>query len=314
MGERIAWLSVILNLALGALKVAAGHFGGSHAVVADGVHSFSDVISGVVLGVAMRIAGKPKDADHPYGHGRVQSVAAKLIGLSVLFAGVKVGYDALGRIAAVPSGVPSSLALGASLLSLGVKEAMFRYKLALGRRIGSSAVVASAWHHRSDAWSSAVAVLGVAGALAGIHFADCAAGLGVAALIVAMGVRITWQAVDELMDRSEPALVQAVIQSALRVSGVVRVSEVRTRSAGLSCLVDAEVEVCKKLTLEQAHNIAECVRETVCKEVPRVGEVFVHLDPASSENCADCECMGKTWRTSASASHFISLPEKTSEE
>ena len=279
-GQLAAWLGMGGNILLAALKLTAGVIAGSHALVADGLHSLADFLGTIVLLVVMHVAHQPRDKDHPYGHGKAEPVGAKIIGIIVILAGFQVGMVGVERLWAGEFVVPGILAVWIALISLVVKGAMYYYKRRLGEAINSTAVVASASEHRADAYSSLAVLIGVSLAQLGLPFLDPLAGVVVALLIIRMGWKITLRAVDDLMDRvTEPELQEDVEKLIAATEGVRAVEDVRLRSMGPEWLVDLKIEVDPDISVEAGHEIASSVRVKLTEEIPDITGVMVHVNP-----------------------------------
>ncbi len=280
-GQTGALVGIAGNLVLASLKISVGVVASSHAMLADGLHSLSDCVGSAVLLVAVRLAAKPSDKCHPYGHGKAESVGAKIIGIVVILAGFQVGVSALSRLRTGDYVVPGVLALWMAVISIISKETMFRYKYCLGKRLNSPAVMASAWEHRSDAVSSVAVLVGVGMARAGMPYLDPVAGVVVSGFVVKMGWDITRRAVDDLMDKvTDPELQERVNQIATVTPGVVVVNDVRVRPMGPEFLVDLKICVNPNVTVWEGHDVARRVRDCVMGEIPEIADVMVHVNPA----------------------------------
>lgn len=303
-GSRITWVGAAVNFVLAFLKLFAGVTGRSAAMIADAGHSFSDLISDGVTLLALRMSTLPADIDHPYGHGRFESVASLAIGALLLGAGASFGAGSLAALAAPTPRPPMLIALWAAVASIGSKEALYRATRRVGTRLRSQVLMANAWHHRSDALSSVVALAGIGGSLLGLPALDPLAGLGVAGLIGWMGLRISIEALAQLTDTSDYGVVQAAGLVARRVPGVETVSHIRSRSMGGSALVDLAIQVDPMLSASCAHHLAEEVRRSVMEEASRIAdspisEVLVHVDTAPH----DYDCPLQTSVEAAAPDH-----------
>jgi len=270
------------NLLLVGVKLAAGLLGHSQALVADAIHSLSDLLSDVVVLVGLRLGRKEADADHHFGHGRIETLAAAVVGVSLLGAAVFIGYDAALAIYAHTEQHPSWLALAGAGLSVVVKEALYHYTVHVGRRIESDLVVANAWHHRTDALSSVAVLVGVGAALVDprLFILDAyAAGL-VSFFIVKAGLDVLRRAVRELSDAAPQAEEVRSIGAAVgAVEGVESVHDLKVRI--VAGRYDVQVHVCVdgERTVRAGHAIARAVAERLRTDIPRVREVVVHVDP-----------------------------------
>ncbi|MBC7190491.1 cation transporter, partial [Candidatus Aerophobetes bacterium] len=222
---------------------------------------------------------------HPYGHEKIETLITLVLGFFLIAVGIKIGYDGIRRIFQSPSQSPTLLALFAALLSLVVKEIIYRYTLATGKKIKSTAILANAWHHRSDAFSSFVALIGIGGSMLGIKILDplCAAFL--AFFIVHMGIKVTKSTSLELIESSvDKELTRKMEKIALLVPGVSGVHGIRARQIGSSVFAEIHIEVAKKMNVEDGHLIADEVERKIIENINDVKEVLVHVDPLMDEN------------------------------
>ena len=278
---RSTWVSVGVNLVLSTLQIVVGVLAKSQALIADGIHSLSDLVADGVVLLANHHSQKDADEDHPYGHQRFETAASLVLGLLLLAVGVGMVWSALvklqdpGTIAVVH---PVALwVAGAALVS---KELLFRYMLRVAKAVKSSMLVANAWHARSDAASSLVVGLGLAGNLLGFPLLDPIAALIVGLMVGKMGWSFGWDALHDLMDRGlDEAEVQAIYATLLATPGVAGVHDVRTRKMGDMVVADAHIEVDATLTVEAGHNIAVAARAAVLQR-HRVLNLMTHVDPA----------------------------------
>lgn len=305
-GIKVTWVGVVGNILLTAVKTAAGVVAGSTAMVADAFHSASDIAGSIVVLGGLKLASKPADASHHYGHGKLEAVVAKLIATLLVLTGAGIGWGAIGVLRQGAIAVPGALALAAAGLSIVAKEGMYRYTIAAGRRIESSAVIADAWHHRTDALSSVAALIGVGGARLGVAWLDPAAGLLVAVMIIKSGVKIYLNAVRELIDTAPPReMVREIARQALTVDGVKSVHEVRARYYGPRVLVDLKLCVNRRHTVQEGHDIGARAKEAIIFHLPKVEDVLVHINPCAKEGdirdpiqCRFCEERKKLgWQT-----------------
>ncbi|HIB8680755.1 TPA: cation diffusion facilitator family transporter [Klebsiella quasipneumoniae] len=291
--RRSTLVSVVVNIFLSALQIAVGIYSGSQGLIADGMHSFSDLLADGVVLVANKKSRRPSDHDHHYGHWRYENGASLVLGAILVLAGVGMLWSAAGHLAQ-PQTIPPvhSVALWMALTALVVKEGLFRYMLAAARRLNSSLLIANAWHARSDAASSLVVALGIIANLAGFAWFDPLAALAVGLVITRMGYRFAATALHDLMDRAVDEETQRAIAGTLRATpGVAGLHDLKTRKAGDLVLVDVHLEVAGELSVAEGHQIARQARERVMAQHP-VLNVMVHLDPcaavASSPEEANC--------------------------
>ena len=278
--HRSTLVSAAVNVCLSAGQVAAGIIAGSQGLVADGIHSLSDLLADFVVLLANRHSHKEADDDHQYGHQRYETAASLFLGLSLLAVGIGMVWNAAGKVIH-PSTMPVQwLALYVALGALVAKEALFRYMLAVAERVRSSMLVANAWHARSDAASSLVVALGIAGALAGHPVLDAIGALVVGLLVLKMGWQFGWDALHDLMDRavSEEAYRQ-IHDIICATPGVLGAHDLKTRKMGDMIIVDVHIEVDGEATVRTGHDIAFEAARRVKAALP-VLDVMTHLDPA----------------------------------
>jgi cation diffusion facilitator family transporter len=279
-GTRSTWVSVAVNIALTITQILVGLFARSQGLVADGLHSLSDLVADIVVLFASHHSKKDADAEHPYGHQRFETAASLFLGVLLLAVGIGMLWSALIKLQS-PESIQTvhSLALWVAAGALVAKESLFRYMHAVAKRVKSSMLVANAWHARSDAASSLVVGIGVAGNLAGYPIFDPIAALIVGFMVARMGWDFGWDALNDLMDRSvnEDELV-SIRKTLLETPGVDGVHDVRTRKMGDMIVVDAHIEVDAGLTVEQGHDIATEARKRVLRS-HRVLNLMTHVDP-----------------------------------
>jgi len=279
--SRSTWVSVAVNLLLTIAQIVAGLFSRSQGLIADGIHSLSDLVADFVVLFANHHSKKEADKDHPYGHQRFETAASLALGALLLAVGIGMLWSAFRKLEA-PDTVPTVhiLALWIAGGALVVKELLFRYMLAVAKRVKSSMLVANAWHARSDAASSLVVGLGIIGNLAGYPILDPIAALIVGFMVSRMGWSFSWDALGDLMDRSaDDQEVQDIRQTIVETPGVMGVHDLRTRKMGDLIVVDAHIEVEATQTVEEGHDIAVEVRHRVIKR-HRVLNLMAHVDPA----------------------------------
>ncbi|SHH94830.1 cation diffusion facilitator family transporter [Ferrimonas marina] len=279
--QRITWIGFWLNAALAGMKIVAGTLGNSRAVVADGIHSLTDLVSDIAVLIGVNVWSAPADEDHPYGHQRFETAVTLIIGLMMLVAALGIAWDALQIWRSGEIRDTGLIALAAAITSLVVKEALFRWTLREGRRLGSSAVVANAWHHRSDAISSLPAAMAVIGAmlLPGMGWIDLV-GAGIIALfLLHAAIKICLPAFNEFLDRGADAETLAELKDlALQVEGVHGIHRLRTRYHG-GLMIDLHLTVDGRLSVLEGHAIADAVEHTLLQQGPNVREVLIHVDP-----------------------------------
>ena len=278
---RTTWVSVAVNVLLSALQIVVGILTKSQALVADGIHSLSDLLSDFVVLVANRHSHKDPDTEHPYGHHRFETAASLVLGILLLSVGIGMVWSALGKLQD-PDNIATVhvSALWVAIGALVTKELLFRYMLRAAKAVKSTMLVANAWHARSDAASSLVVSIGLIGNLAGYPLLDPVAALLVGFMVAKMGWTFGWDALHDLMDRSvnEDEL-NAIRATLLATPGVVGVHDVRARKMGDMVLADAHIEVDATISVEAGHNIAVAARKAVLQR-HRVLNLMTHVDPA----------------------------------
>lgn len=280
LGERGALVTIFTNILLFIVKLFAGIFGRSHAMVADALHTFSDLMTTLIVLVGFRIGRRPPDPHHPYGHGKAESIAAKLVAIILILFGFWIGLNALRAIFSRELLVPHHVALWAAGISIFTKEGLFRYAFRLGKKINSTSLTADAWHHRSDAISSIAALVGIAGARAGFPYLDPLAGIVVAAVVIKVGFRFFHRAYDELMDAAlGEKIINRIRTQARKVDGVKSLANLKARKMGIEIFVEMAVKVAKTNSVEEGHAIAERVKDGILTHVPNVKDVLVHVEP-----------------------------------
>ena len=297
-GNKVASISLVTNILLTAAKAAVGIISGSTAVVADAAHSASDIAATAIVWIGLRLGGTPPDETHHYGHAKFESVAAKIVAIILAITGAGLGINAWRILRLGEYQAPLGLAIWVTVLSIIVKEVLYRYVLGEGQRIGSTALEAEAWHHRSDAISSVAALIGVGGAYLGYPVLDPVAGLAVSLLIIQMGVKLYVQSIRELIDEAPPAqVVDKIRQAADETNGVMAVNEVKARTVGQNILVDMKLCVNRFLTVEEGHNIGACAKRNILEELPEVDNVMIHINPChhvtSRDETPDCTRCGE---------------------
>ena len=278
--SRSTWVSVGVNLVLTIAQIAAGIFAKSQGLIADGIHSLSDLVADFVVLFASHHAKKDADEDHPYGHQRFETAASLILGSLLLVVGIGMLWSAARKLEA-PDTIQTVhiMALWVAGVALVAKELLFRYMLAVAKRVKSSMLVANAWHARSDAASSLVVGIGIIGNLAGYPILDPIAALIVGFMVTKMGWGFAWDAMHDLMDRAvDEVEVQAIRQTLMETPGVSDVHDVRTRKMGDMIVVDAHIEVDADITVEAGHDIAVLARQRVLQR-HRVLNLMTHVDP-----------------------------------
>ena len=280
--SRVGWVGLLCNLALAAAKAAAGILGHSQAVLADALHSLTDSVTDIAVILGVRFWTAPADEDHPHGHGRIETLITVVIGLAVGAVAVGMGVQAIRGLRHDPGTAPTAIALVVALVSIAVKEVLYRWTAKVGREVRSPALEANAWHHRSDAISSIPAAVAVAVTLIdpGWAVVDRVGAVVVCLLILQASWRILRPAIDQLIDAGAPASDRSRIEElALQVDGVEAAHAVRTRYVGADLAVDLHVEVDGGLSVGEGHPIAVAVRRKLVEEGPNVTDALVQIEP-----------------------------------
>ena len=278
--RKSTWVSIFINLVLASVQVVAGYLGRSQSLMADGLHSLADLLSDIMVLFANRHGNRHADADHPYGHARIETAATLILGVALAGLGVAL-LIAAGMRLQFPAQVQTvhPFTIWIALIALVAKEGMFRYMLAVAKRVRSQMLIANAWHARSDAASSLVVVAGIGGNLLGYTFLDLIAAAVVGVMIAHMGAKFALEALAELIDTGLSAEEVAGIRATLLATkGVRSLHELRTRKMADSALVDAHIIVDPKISVSEGHFIAETARQAVLRQ-HHVMDVMVHIDP-----------------------------------
>lgn len=278
--KKSTWISVCVNVFLTCIQVMAGIIAGSQGLIADGIHSLSDLLADFVVLVAAHHSKREADHNHHYGHHRYENAASLVLGILLLVVGVGMAWTAVAKLRDPATIAPvQTLALWVALLALIVKEGLFRYMLNVAERVKSSMLVANAWHARSDAASSLVVAVGIGGNLLGYPLLDPLAALIVGLMVAKMGFHFSTEAAHDLTDRAATEEeTERIRQEILGTPGILGVHDLKTRRAGDLLLIDAHLEVNAFLTVKQGHDIAYDARYRVMSNHP-VLEMMTHVDP-----------------------------------
>ena len=285
--NKVTWWGAAVNLLLTACKIMAGIFGRSAAMIADGVHSLSDLSSDAVVLIFTRISSKAKDRDHEFGHGKFETLATVIISLILIVVGAKLMSNGIKSIIACINGEvlprPGFIALAAAVVSIVSKEILYQWTAAVGRKTGSTAVMANAWHHRSDALSSIGALLGIGGAIIlGDRWTilDPITSCVISVAIIVVAVKMALPSLAELLETSLPEEIEKEIMDiASSVPGVNDIHELKTRRNGMSFIIDAHVVVNPDMTVVEAHDIATNVEEALCGRFGPETQTSIHIEP-----------------------------------
>jgi len=280
-GETCTKIGLWVNILLTVVKVAAGILGHSKAMLADSLNSALDVLATGIVLVGLKISKRPADDEHPYGHGNADTIASFLVALILLLTGLYIGYSATHVLIHKHIERPGSIALYAAIFSIVVKEILFHYTIRVGRRENSQAIIANAWDHRSDVYSSAAALVGIFFARRGILILDPIAGLIITVMIFRIALRLIHSSVDIIMDESPDAtVIQEISEIISGVNGVVEVSGIRVHQRGPDRTADVKIEVDKDITVNDGHIIASEVKTTLIESNLRIADAMIHVNPA----------------------------------
>jgi len=281
-GLRATWVGAGANVALVVFKIWAGVLANSQALIADGIHSLTDLFSDFVVILGLKLGRQAEDADHPFGHARIETISSMIIGLLLIAVGIGVTYNAINSIYYHEPTSVGAFAIWAASLSIVIKEALFWYTIRIGRRLRSLALIGNAWHHRSDALSSIAVLIGVVVAYfePDWHLADAFAALFVTFFVVKIGIRLTWSAFKELADTApDREVLDQLRGQAVEIEGVLQVHDLRARYSGSQIFVEIHIVVDETKTVREGHEIAAAVKYRLLGEFPDVTRVITHVDP-----------------------------------
>ncbi|MCI9674576.1 MAG: cation transporter [Lachnospiraceae bacterium] len=283
VANEVSVVTIIGNTILSVIKLFAGIIAHSNAMVSDAVHSASDVFSTIVVIIGIRLAAKQSDKEHPYGHERLECVAAIILAMVLFITGLGIGMEALKNIFTgdyVSLQIPGILALIVAVVSILSKEGMYWYTRHYAKKIDSSALMADAWHHRSDAFSSVGALIGIGGARLGFPIMDSAASLVIFLFIVKAAFDIFKDAIDKMVDHScDEETEKQIFDCVMENENVLGIDLLQTRIFGNKIYVDVEIQVDGSYTLREAHNIAESVHKKIERNFLKVKHIMVHVNP-----------------------------------
>ena len=283
--RQVTLLSVLINTLLGGFKILIGFFGHSQALLADGVHSLSDLLTDALVLFAAKASNQGPDQNHPYGHGRIETFFVILLAVFLVVLGLGIAADASFVIFKKKVyDIPDGLVLVMAIISILANEGLFRFMRQIGRAIHSNLLMANAWHHRSDAYSSLIVLIGAGGTMLGIHFLDALAAIIVAVMIIKMGISMAWQSVRELVDTGlDEAEVSAIIEMIKKIDGVEAVHQLRSRALAGRFFLDVHVQVNAFISASEGHYIADKVYRQVKGHFKQIKDITVHIDPEDDE-------------------------------
>ena len=282
--RRVTLTGAAVNTGLASLQILFGILGNSQALLADGIHTLSDLSTDFIVLFAASRAAKAADADHPYGHGRIETVASVLLGAMLVLVAIGIGARGIESIIDPEQTGPASITLLFACLAIAAKEGLYRYTLHAARRIHSSLLESNAWHHRSDVLSSFIVLIGISTQLLGVPYMDALAAIIVAGMIALIGIRLGYKALSELIDTGlDLELIEEIRQAMLCDTSVTGIHNLRSRSMGGLGYIDAHIEVDSDLTVSEAHYIAHRMESLVKKQFPQIVDVQIHIDPLDDD-------------------------------
>ena len=288
---KVTLVGSVVDLSLGVLKIVFGYSAQSQALIVDGFHSLSDLATDAMVIFAAKHSHREADEEHPYGHGRIETLATVGLGLALIAVGVGFSVDAIKRLFHPELLlIPHIAAIYIAVLSIVSKEAIYHYSMVIARKYRSEMLKANAWHSRTDAISSAIVVVGVAGAMAGLNYLDAIAAIGVAVMIAKIGWDLGWQSLRELIDTGlEAERVELVKQTIMGINGVEALHLLRSRRLGGEAYIDVHIQVPPRLSVSEGHQISETVRHKLINTIDEIKDVTVHIDPEDDEIAAPCK-------------------------
>lgn len=283
--SRVTYVGALVNVFLTIIKIGMGVLGHSAALIADGIHSLSDLISDIFVIIAIKMGSREADHDHPYGHRRFETMATVLLGMGLVIVAGGIAWDAIERVLDQSKLLtPNRDTLGIAVVSILANEWLYHYTKRVGELTRSKLLLANAWHHRSDAFSSVVVVIGIGAVLMGYPLADAIAAILVALMVAKMGVSLVIESINELVDSSLPeAFVRDIRKTIKQTEGVQSIHFLRTRRMGEDAYVDTHIVVNSRISVSEGHVIGDAVRNNLKTEFDDVVDVLVHIDPEDDE-------------------------------
>ena len=280
----ITIIGAICNLLLGIIKIIGGIWFKSHALFADGVHSFSDLFTDAMVLIASKYGSQEADERHPYGHQRIETAATLMLAMLLILAGSGIALDSINVLLHEAIPTPTFSALPIITISVLLNEVLFHVTHKIGKEIHSNLLIANAWHHRSDAASSLIVLFGLLGAMGGFKYLDPIAAIIIGGLIVKMGINYGWNSVKELIDTAvssnEVTNIENIINS---THGVQQIHQLRNRMMGKDIFVDAHILVSPQISVSEGHHIAQSVHNKLISSIPQLKDVTIHVDPEDDE-------------------------------
>ncbi|WP_367605994.1 cation diffusion facilitator family transporter [Legionella sp. W05-934-2] len=281
--RRATLIGAVTNLLLAVMKTIGGVVFYSHALVADGIHSFADLLTDLLVLFASKFGSEEADSQHPYGHQRIETAATFMLSVFLMIAGGAIGWDAIEALFHVGKS-PDKIAIIIAIISILANEGLFQYTKLIGTRIQSELLIVNAWHHRSDSLSSLVVAVGLMGVWLGFYHLDAVAAIVVAWMIIKMGWDYSWNSVKELIDTAvDDETIRQIEDKITAVHGVKKMHQLRTRSMGGDVYIDVHVQVSPMISVSEGHHIAQNVHRSLLLSIEKVKDVTVHIDPEDDE-------------------------------
>lgn len=279
-GLKVSFVTIIVNFILSGIKLFAGIFGNSSAMISDAVHSISDVVSTIIVIVGLKISNKESDNKHQYGHERFESVATIILAFLLFVTGIVIGIEGIKNVINKYYQIPTYFAFFSAILSIGVKEWMYWYTIKVAKKINSSALKADAWHHRSDAISSVGSLLGITFSMLGLVYMDLIASIVIAIFIIKIAIDIFIESINKMLDSScDDETVKKIEKVVLKTKGVIEIEKLKTRMFGNKIYIDIEISANRNISFIESHNIAHKVHDNVEKKIDNVKHCMVHINP-----------------------------------
>ncbi|OPD38632.1 cation diffusion facilitator family transporter [Clostridium botulinum] len=280
IGNKVSNITIVVNIILSFIKILFGIIGHSAATIADGIHSLSDVLSTIAVIIGLKISSKPADKDHPYGHEKLEAVTSKLLATMLFLTALFIGYSGIKVIINKDFSVPSKITIYVAILSIVIKEWMYRYTLKAAKKINSTALEADAWHHRSDSFSSIGTLIGIVGARLKYPILDPIASLVICIFIIKVSIDIYKNSINQLVDHcADEKTINMITEQIKSIKEVERIDELKTRLHGSKLYVDVEIALDYSLSLKESHSIAEKVHNQIEASNNDIIHCMVHVNP-----------------------------------
>ena len=279
-GLKVSFVTIIVNCILSLVKLLAGIFGRSSAMISDAVHSISDVVSTIIVIIGLKISNKESDSKHQYGHERFESVATIILAFLLFVTGFIIGIDGINSVINKDFQIPTYFALLSAILSIVVKEWMYWYTIKVAKKLNSSSLKADAWHHRSDAISSVGSLIGITFSMLGLVYMDLIASIIIALFIIKVSIDIFIESINKMLDSScDEETLEKIEKVVLKTKGVINIESLKTRMFGNKIYIDVEVNANKDISFLESHDIAHRVHDNVEKNIENVKHCMVHINP-----------------------------------